>query len=100
MSAHTGAGIPALRQALLERAFGGVRDRGEMPVVTRARHVKCLQRAREDLQAFQATRRDGLPAEISGTHVQDATVALEEMLGAVTHEDVLDRVFSSFCVGK
>jgi tRNA U34 5-carboxymethylaminomethyl modifying GTPase MnmE/TrmE len=38
--------------------------------------------------------------EIAGTHVQDATLALEDLLGAVTSEEVLDRVFNSFCVGK
>ncbi len=100
VSAHTGAGVAELRKTLLERAFAGILGRREMPVVTRARHVKCLERARDDLLAFQEALRKGLPAEISGTHVQDATLALEEMLGAVTHEDVLDRVFSSFCVGK
>ena len=100
VSAHMGTGLPELRQVLLERAFAGVRDREETPIVTRARHVRCLERARDDLVAFRTTRREGLPAEISGTHVQDATLALEELLGAVTHEDVLHRVFSAFCVGK
>ena len=42
----------------------------------------------------------GLPAEIAATHIQDATLALEDLLGAVSTEEVLDAVFSSFCVGK
>jgi tRNA modification GTPase len=100
VSAHTGEGLPELRDALLGLVYSGIRSDEETPVVTRARHVECLERAREDVSAFQEARAAGLPAEISGTHVQDATLALEDLLGAVTTEDVLERVFSSFCVGK
>jgi len=100
ISAHTGAGMPELRELLLERVYSGIRADEEAPVVTRSRHIKCLVQAREDVCAYQEARARGLPAEIAGTHVQDATLALEDLLGAVTSEDVLDRVFSSFCVGK
>jgi tRNA modification GTPase len=100
VSAHTGEGLPRLRDALLERVYAGIRSDEETPVVTRTRQVKCLKEAREDVSAFQDARAAGLPAEIAVTHLQDATLALEDLLGAVTSEDVLDRVFSSFCVGK
>jgi tRNA modification GTPase len=100
VSAHTGAGLPELRALLLERVYSGIRADEEAPIVTRARHIKCLVRAREDISAFQEARVRGLPVEIAGTHVQDATLALEDLLGAVTSEEVLDRVFNSFCVGK
>ena len=100
VSAHTGEGLPELRDALLGLVYSGIRSDEEAPVVTRARHVECLERAREDVSAFQEARAASMPAEIAGTHVQDATLALEDLLGAVTTEDVLERVFSSFCVGK
>jgi tRNA modification GTPase len=100
ISAHTGEGIPELREALLQRAFSGIRGDEEVPIVTRERQVRCLTKAWEDVEAFQAARVDGLPSEVAGTHVQDATLALEDLLGTVTTDDVLDVVFSSFCVGK
>lgn len=100
ISAHTGDGLPELRAALLERVFAGIRGDEETPVVTRARHVECLERARRDVDAFREARVQHLPPEVAGTHIQDATLALEDLLGAVSTEDVLDRVFSSFCVGK
>ena len=100
VSAHTGVGLPELRSALVERVYSGIRSHEDTPVVTRARHVACLTRARSDMAAFHEARSRGLPAEICGTHVQDATLALEDLLGAVSTEDVLDRVFSAFCVGK
>ena len=100
VSALTGDGLPEVRAAMLARVYAGIRGDEETPVVTRARHIECLSRARDDTAAFQEARKRGLPAEIAGTHVQDATLALEDLLGAVSTEDVLDRVFSSFCVGK
>jgi len=41
-----------------------------------------------------------LPAPVAAAHLRAAAFALEEMIGAVSTDDVLDRVFSSFCVGK
>jgi len=100
VSALTGAGLPELRSIMLDRVYQGIRADEDMPIVTRARHVACLDRAAADVAAFAEARARGLPAEIAGTHVHDATLALEELLGAVTTEDVLDAVFNSFCVGK
>jgi len=100
VSAVTGDGLREVRAAMLERVYAGIRGDEETPVVTRARQIECLSRARADAAAFQEARKRGLPAEIAGTHVQDATLALEDLLGAVSTEDILDRVFSAFCVGK
>jgi tRNA modification GTPase len=100
ISARTGAGIPELREALLQKAFSGIRGEEEVPIVTRERQVRCLTKAWEDVEAFRAARVKGLPSEVAGTHVQDATMALEDLLGTVTTDDVLDVVFGSFCVGK
>jgi tRNA modification GTPase len=100
VSMRTGAGLPELREALLEEVYAGLRRAEETPVVTRARHRAGLDRAMEELESFLGARREGLPAEIAGTHVLEATLALEDLLGVVTTEDVLDRVFGDFCVGK
>jgi tRNA modification GTPase len=100
ISAHTGEGIPELREALLQKAFSGIRGEEEVPIVTRERQVRSLTKAWEDVEAFRAARVKGLPSEVAGTHVQDATLALEDLLGTVTTDDVLDVVFGSFCVGK
>jgi tRNA modification GTPase len=100
LSSVTGEGLPPLREALLEKVYAGIRGAEETPVVTRARHVAALQRALDDVTGFLRARATGLPPEIAGTHVQDATLALEDLLGVLTTDDVLERVFSDFCVGK
>mgnify|MGYP001608464087 FL=1 len=69
--------------------------------MTRARHEAGLRRAEEELRAFrQAWAHGALPAPVAGTHLRAAVTALEELIGAVDVEDVLERVFRTFCVGK
>lgn len=100
LSAEQGEGIEKLRKKMLDAAWSGLRARPEAPLVTRRRHVRALESARGSVEEFSAACEAGLPPEIAVTHLQDATVRLEELLGSVSTEDLLDRVFSSFCVGK
>lgn len=101
LSAREGTGLPELRAALLRRAFGGILgDPGEAPLVTRERHARALRAARDEVSTFLAVMEDGIPPEFAATHLRDAAAALETLIGAVSTEDLLDRVFGSFCVGK
>jgi tRNA modification GTPase len=73
----------------------------DTPLVTRARHELALRTAQSELHAFRdAWETDALPAPVAATHLRAAVTALESLIGAVDVEDVLDRVFRSFCVGK
>jgi len=101
VSAHTGAGLDHLRDALCARVFSGLaqRDR-ETPVVTRRRHREALELARAELQGFREGLQQGVPAEVAAAHLRPAATALEELLGVIEHEEILDRVFRDFCIGK
>ena len=70
------------------------------PVVTRARHRDALERALAELDGFQEARGAGVEAAAAATHLRAAVLALDDLIGVVTPDDVLDRVFASFCVGK
>jgi len=101
VSSVTGAGLAELRRALAHVAFGHLVALGDVePVVTRARHRVALERARDELDAFAAARTAGIDAAVAATHLRDAVADLDELIGVVTPDDVLDRVFASFCVGK
>jgi tRNA modification GTPase len=101
VSAVTGRGLPELRRRLAEVAFGKLLALGDVePVVTRARHRAALERALGELDAFWSARAGGVDAAATATHLRAAVLALDELIGAVTPEDVLDRVFAAFCVGK
>jgi len=101
VSATTGEGLPELRAELARVAFSTLAQQGDVaPVVTRARHRAALERALTEVGEFAAARRAGLEAAVAGTHLRAAVGALEDIIGLVTTDDILDRVFSSFCVGK
>ena len=71
------------------------------PALTRTRQRVAVQRARDELGEFMMHWQSGdLPASIAAVHIRQAVTALDELIGTVDVEDILDRVFSTFCVGK
>jgi tRNA modification GTPase len=101
VSVVTGAGLDTLRARLAEMAFGHLLALGDVePVVTRARHRTALERALAELDEFEAARARGVEAAACATHLRAAVTALDDLIGVVTPDDVLDRVFATFCVGK
>ncbi len=102
VSAHTGAGLSALREAIATVVREGYPELAEdQPVVTRARHAAAIVAARAEVVAFrEAWELDTLPAPVAGTHLRAAVHALDELTGGIDIEDVLERVFRTFCVGK
>jgi tRNA modification GTPase len=102
VSATTGAGLRELLARIdgeLSKLYGA--GDGDTPVVTRSRHRAILAAARAELTAFREGWLAGvLPATVAAVHLRAAVHSLEELIGSVDVEDVLDRVFSSFCVGK
>lgn len=102
VSATAGSGLVHLRRAINAAISGHLAAIDvDTPLVTRARHELALRTAQSELHAFRdAWETDALPAPVAATHLRAAVTALESLIGAVDVEDVLDRVFRSFCVGK
>lgn len=102
VSSATGAGMGDLMDALPRICYSGLVERrdADTPVLTRARQTRALRDARDEVQAFRSGLEDGLPAEVASTHLRSAESALEELLGVVSVDDVLDVVFRDFCIGK
>lgn len=102
LSAQQGTGLEALRAAIREAVTAtNPAPPEDQPIVTRARHAAALSSARAEVAAFVAAwEADALPAPVAGTHLRAAITALEDLTGAIDVEDVLTRVFRTFCVGK
>lgn len=99
VSAATGEGIPDLIQRLEGEAMG-LLDGGSDALLTRERHRLALQDANHCLtNAIEILRRQG-PVELAAEETRLAARALGRVTGRVDVEDVLDRLFSSFCIGK
>lgn len=101
VSVLTGEGLEGLRSAAAERVFADRISLGDLePALTRERHRVALHRAQAALAGSLPHLAPGGDTVLAAHHVQEATAALDELLGAVDVEEVLDRVFASFCVGK
>ncbi len=101
VSAHRGDGLERLRARLLELAFSGaLAEPGEEPLLTRCRHARALRAARVQLDGFVGDLEAGVPMEFAATRLRDAVAELEQVVGVVTRDDVLERLFGEFCVGK
>jgi tRNA modification GTPase len=71
------------------------------PVLTTARQHSAIALALEELGRFEEARSSGgTPTTVAAVHLRTATTALEELIGAVDVEDVLAKLFSTFCIGK
>ena len=102
VSAETGTGLDLLLSSVASLATG---DAGELhadaPILTRERHRYAVAKALEEVRAFRSAWRGGdLPATVAAVHLREAVTMLEDLIGAVDIEDVLDEVFRRFCVGK
>ena len=102
VSTVSGLGLARLRRAAAERVFADRIALADLePALTRARHRTALSRARTALADAHGQFAGGAgDAVLVAHHVREATTALDELVGSVDIEDVLDRVFASFCVGK
>lgn len=102
VSALTGAGLEELLECVhrVVAAGGGVFSADE-PMLTRERHRVAIETARREVAEFRRAWADRtLPGVVAAVHLRTAATALEELIGTVDVEDVLDRVFASFCIGK
>jgi tRNA modification GTPase len=102
-SAESGAGLAellAVVQREVAARYGAITP--EVPLLTRERHRVAVEMAREELTSFREAwaEGEGVPALVAAVHVRAAVEALDVVIGAVSVEDVLDRLFASFCVGK
>lgn len=98
LSAKTGAGIALLRQHLKDAV--GFRGDSEGLFLARRRHLDALARAREFLLRGQHELLSRNAGELLADDLRAGQQALGEITGAVSADDLLGRIFSSFCIGK
>ena len=98
-SALTGEGVQSLRDALAEmvRNPGGESESG---ILTSLRHFEAVRGALEALEATRQAIAERIPHEMLLLHLYAALRQLDSLTGETTTEDLLNRIFSSFCIGK
>jgi tRNA modification GTPase len=99
VSAITRSGLDELGSALANLLVGG--DEAEPEVAMyRARHHDAARRAVDDLERAEAALAANAPPELIASDLDAAAAALAGITGEISSEDVLDRVFAEFCIGK
>ncbi|HBY95371.1 MAG TPA: tRNA uridine-5-carboxymethylaminomethyl(34) synthesis GTPase MnmE, partial [Chloroflexi bacterium] len=102
VSARTGAGIEALEARVWELVMGGqvVATIGREALVSNPRHKAAIRTALNNVQAARSGLDEGLPADFLTIDLTAAVNALGEITGETATEDLLDVIFSRFCIGK
>ncbi len=99
ISALNGTGLEELKRKMVETALGGG-STGGAEIVTNTRHVRALEKSLASLDSFLSGLSDKTPPEFLSVELRDALDAVGEILGITTPEDILNKIFSDFCIGK
>ncbi len=94
--ALTGEGVPELRRAILERTAGAV----ETGFLTNVRHERLIRDALEGLEAARLATVENLPHEMLLLDLYNVLRPLNAITGETTVDDILNQIFSTFCIGK
>jgi tRNA modification GTPase len=98
VSARTGAGLDDLRERI--RTLAGYSNIGEGAFTARRRHIEALERATGHFRSGRQCLEDGRSGELMAEELRLAQAALGEITGEVDSDELLGRIFSSFCIGK
>lgn len=100
ISCHTTEGLADLRKLIAQRVDHFTDTLNEQVVISNARHLGALTKANATLQAFFKALECGEYDECLAFELQQTASHLHSILGVIDHEDLLDKIFSDFCIGK
>ncbi|MBU0574870.1 MAG: tRNA uridine-5-carboxymethylaminomethyl(34) synthesis GTPase MnmE [Proteobacteria bacterium] len=100
ISAKYGDGIDRLKEAIHNLVLQTPREETPDVMIAHLRHKVALEKAAESLIGARDGLSKGLPPELAALEIREALDALGEITGRTTTEDVLERIFANFCIGK
>ena len=100
ISCLEGTGIAALSEAIVERVAGGAAAHRDWSLAINARHADCLRRAGDFAHAARGALTSYLSPEFVAEELRGALDAVGEVVGKADSEEILGKIFSTFCIGK
>lgn len=100
ISVKTGDGMTQLLEGLKKSALSEGAYTEKDAIVTNIRHYNCLVKAEENLKKALKTIAENYSGEFLASDFRAAEIALAEIIGEVTPEEILNNIFSKFCIGK
>lgn len=99
ISAKTGEGVAELLEKIEEMFMLGEIEKSDFPIITKASHKQSLVRAKEFIDSAKSAL-GVMPDDMISIDLRSAAESLGEITGIEVSEDVVDRIFSKFCLGK
>ena len=100
ISAKTGEGINTLFESMKNRVFKNSDYSEQSAIVSNLRHYNCLKKAKESLINAKKSATEKMSGEFISVDLRTAENSLAEIIGVVTTDDILNNIFSKFCIGK
>ena len=100
VSAKTGQGIDELKDLIREMFFRNELEYNDQIYITRERHKALLINANESLERVEESIRDGAPEDFMTIDLMAAYETLGEIIGEALEDDLADKIFKEFCMGK
>ena len=100
VSALNGNGMSELISGMKTAALGQSSYTEKDAIVTNVRHLNCLKKSRESLLKAINTINENLSGEFIASDLRVAEISIAEIIGEVTPEEILNNIFSKFCIGK
>ncbi len=100
MSAKTGEGVNELEQALADLAVEEITGACENPVMANLRQLEALQNAMHSMNEASYALSDNLSPDLAAIDIYEALFWLDQITGRSASEDLMEKIFSEFCIGK
>jgi tRNA modification GTPase len=100
ISALNGDGVDKLREAIVSSLDSHFVKPGQDDVLVSARHAEALNNMSNAVEAALDKLRTHEPPELAASELRNALASLEEIVGKIDNERILDKIFSTFCIGK
>ncbi len=100
VSAKTGSGLDVLRKKIVELVTDGSKSSAERAMITNLRQKEALLRASENLRGALLTIEGGFPIDLAASDLENAAASLGEITGETVNDEIIDKIFTKFCLGK
>ena len=100
ISAKSGAGLEELKNTIMDLSVSGDDKNTGSAMITNMRHKLAMEKAHKNIQAAKESITRGMSAEFAAFDLHEALDNLDEITGRKSNDEILDKIFSSFCIGK
>jgi tRNA modification GTPase len=100
ISAKSGTGLEELKNAILDLSVSGESVKTEGAIIINLRHKLAIEKACGNIQAAKESIDRGMSSEFAAFDLREALDNLDEITGKKINDEILDKIFSTFCIGK